>query len=72
LAEIVGAPALRLVTFGFVSPRKIVGAEVHRALVKANWIVIGGMGRSSLRIGMQLAFGVLLWLTWALALRGTA
>jgi len=64
------APALRIITFGFVNPRKIVGTEVHRLLVKANWIMIGGMWRSSLRIGMQFVFGLTLWLTWAFALRG--
>ncbi len=66
------SPALRLVTFGFVNPRKVVGTEVHRLLVEANWIVIGGMWRISLRTGMQLAFGLSLWLTWAFALRGAA
>jgi hypothetical protein len=66
------APALRMITFGFVNPRKIVGAEVQRVLVDANWIVIGGMWRTSLRSGMQLAFGLSLWLTWAFALRRTA
>lgn len=59
------APALRIVTVGFVNPRKLVGVEVQRLLVEANWIMIGGMWRSSLRIGMQLAFGLSLWLTWA-------
>lgn len=66
------SPALRLVTFGFINPRKIVGAEVQRLLVDANWIVIGGMWRTSLRIGMQLAFGLSLLLTWAFALREPA
>lgn len=66
------APALRMVTFGFVNPRKIVGAEVQRLLVEANWIMIGGMWRSSLRIGAQIAFGLSLWLTWAFALRESA
>jgi hypothetical protein len=63
------SPALRMLTFGFINPRKIVGAEVHRMLVDANWIVIGGMWRMSLRMGMRLAFGLSLWLTWAFALR---
>jgi hypothetical protein len=65
------SPALRMVTFGFINPRKIVGAEVQKMLVDANWIVIGGMWRTSLRIGMQLAFGLSLWLTWAFGLRGS-
>jgi hypothetical protein len=64
------SPAVRMVTFGFVNPRKIVGAEVQEMLVAANWVLIGGMRRMSLRIGMQLAFGLSLWLTWALALPG--
>jgi hypothetical protein len=63
------APAVRMVTLGFINPRKIVGVEVEKALVAANWIVMGGMRRTSLRVGMQLAFGLALWLTWALALR---
>ena len=66
------APALRIVTFGFINPRKIVGVEVHKAFVDANWVLIGGMHRYSIRVGMQLAFGLSLWLTWAFALRGPA
>jgi hypothetical protein len=60
------APALRMVTFGFINPRKIVGVEVQRALADANWVVIGGMWRLSLRTGTQFAVGLILWLTWAL------
>jgi hypothetical protein len=63
------APALRIVSFGFFNPRKMVGTELQKGLVKANWIMVGGMRRSSLRIGAQLAFGLFLWLTWAFALR---
>ncbi len=63
------APAVRLVTFGFVNPRKIVGKKVQDLLVQANWIMIGGLRRTSLRMGMQLALGLSLWLTWAFALR---
>jgi hypothetical protein len=65
-------PAVRMVTFGFVNPRKMVGEELQRVFVDANWIVIGGLRRTSLRIGAQLAFGLSLWLTWALLLRESA
>ncbi|HYV35969.1 MAG TPA: hypothetical protein VE988_09720 [Gemmataceae bacterium] len=65
------APAVRMVTFGFVNPRKIVGKEVQRMFVDANWVVIGELRRTSLRIGTQLAFGLSLWLIWAFALRET-
>jgi len=66
------APALRMVTLGFIHPRKIVSAEVQGALASANWIMIGGMWRLSLRTGMQVAVGLSLWLTWAFALRAAA
>lgn len=66
------APAVRLLTFGFINPRHAVGVEVQKALVEANWNMIGGMGRSSLRMGMQLAFGLSLWISWAVALRDSA
>lgn len=60
------APAVRVVPLGLVNPRKIVGVEVQRLLVKANCIMMGGMGRSSPRIAFRLAFGLSLCLTWAL------
>ena len=65
------APALRFVTFGLINPRKIVNEQVQEALVKASLIVNGQMWRWSLQIGMRLAFGLALWITWALALRGS-
>jgi hypothetical protein len=64
------APAVRFVTFGLINPRKIVNEQVREALVKASLIVNGQMWRWSLQIGMRLAFGLTLWITWALALRG--
>jgi hypothetical protein len=64
-------PALRMVTFGFVNPRKIVGAEVQRVLVDANWIVIGGMWPTSLRIGMQLGFWPLIMAHLGIRVAGT-
>jgi hypothetical protein len=59
------APAVSIATFGFINPRKIVGVEVHRLLMEANWMMIGGLGRSSLRIAVQMSFGLSLWLSWA-------
>jgi hypothetical protein len=66
------APALRIVSFGFFNPRKMVGTELQKGLVQANWIMVGGMHRTSLRIGAQFAFGLFLWLTWAFILREPA
>jgi hypothetical protein len=63
------APVLRFVTFGLVNPRKIVNRQVREAIVNASLIVNGKMWSWSLRIGMRLAFGLVLWATWALVLR---
>jgi hypothetical protein len=64
------APVLRFVTLGLINPRKIVNEQVLEALVKANLIVNGQMWRWSLQIGMRVAFGLALWITWDLALSG--
>jgi hypothetical protein len=40
-----------------------------QALVKASLVVNGQMWRWSLQIAMRLAFGLTLWITWAVALR---
>ena len=64
------APALRWVTLGLINPRKIVNEQIREALVKASLIVNGQMWRWSLQIGMRLTFGLALWFSWALALRG--
>jgi hypothetical protein len=63
------APALRFLTLGLINPRKIVNTQVLEALVKASLVVNGQMGRWSLQIGMRAAFGLALWMTWAVALR---
>jgi hypothetical protein len=66
------APALRFMTLGLINPRKIVNEQVRVALVKASLIVNGQMWRWSLQIGMRLAFGLALWITWAYALHGSS
>ena len=50
---------------------EIVGLEVEKVLVDANWLMLGGMRRSALRIGMQLPVGLSLGLTRVFALRET-
>lgn len=58
------SPAIRIVSFGFINPRKIVGVEIQRALSDATWVLIGGLRILSLRTAMQFAVGLSLWLTW--------
>jgi hypothetical protein len=66
------APALRILTFGLVNPRRIVNDQVREAILKANVIVNGQIWRWALQIGMRLAFGLALWETWMVALRGAS
>src|SRR5262245_33551050 len=59
------SPALRILTFGYVNPRKIVNDEVYKALVAASLVVNEQMWRWALQLGTRFAFGLTLWLTWA-------
>lgn len=60
------APAVKVLTFGYVNPRQMVHDEVRKALVQATLDFNRMMWRWALQIGMRLAFGLTLWLTWAL------
>jgi hypothetical protein len=63
------AIVVRVFTFGFINPRRLVTVEVRKALIDASqllnttlWWVIG-------QTGLRLAFGLALWLTWAVTRR---
>jgi hypothetical protein len=58
------APAIRVFTLGFVHPRRLVGVEVHKALVDATRQLNSGLWWSSLPISLRIAFGGSLWLTY--------
>ena len=62
------APAIRVLTFGLIHPRRIVGEQVQKALVDASLSINGQLWAMSLQIVLRLAFGLALWLTWAVAL----
>ena len=63
------APAVRVLTFGLVHPRRIVGEQVRVALVEASLAANGELWAMSLQILARFAFGLALWVTWAVALR---
>lgn len=63
------AGAVRVLTFGFVNPRRTVHEEVGKALAQAMLDLNRMMWRWALQIAMRLAFGLTLWFTWALAVR---
>jgi hypothetical protein len=59
------APTLRVLTFGFLNPRRLVQAEVQKALAQATADLNLMLWRWSLQTGVRLVFGAALWLTWA-------
>jgi hypothetical protein len=63
------APAVRVLSFGLIHPRRIVSEQVRRALVDASLAVNGQLWALSLQILARFAFGLALWVTWAAALR---
>jgi hypothetical protein len=63
------APAIRFMTAGLVNPRRIVGEQVRQALVAASLDANGQLWEMSLQIVTRFAFGLALWITWAVALR---
>jgi len=58
------APAVRVFTLGFVHPRKLVGVEVRNVLVEAVRQLNLSLWWSSLQVGLRIAFGASLWLTY--------
>jgi hypothetical protein len=60
------APAVRFLTFGFINPRRMVHDEVRKALVAASDLLNRNLYWVSLQMGLRVAFGLGLWLTWAL------
>ena len=66
------APALRILTLGYVNPRQMVRQEVIKALTNASVDMNKMMWRWALQIGVRLAFGLTLWLTWYLAVHAPA
>ena len=59
------APAVRVLTFGLIHPRRLVGEQVRAALVDASLAVNGQLWAMSLQVVTRFAFGLALWVTWA-------
>lgn len=60
------AHVVRVVTFGWVNPRKMVAVEVEKALVSVGDMLNFSLWWVAVQMGLRVAFGVSLWLTWAL------
>jgi hypothetical protein len=62
------APVVRLFTMGYVNPRKMVAVEVQKAMLEASKLINATFWWVSLQTGLRVAFGLALWLTYALAM----
>lgn len=60
------APVVKAVTFGFVNPRRMVNDEVQKALVAAGDLIERSLYLTSLQMGLRVAFGLSLWVAWAI------
>lgn len=63
------AHVVRVVTFGFYNPRKIVADEVRKALLAVSAMLNYTLWWTNLQVGLRFTFGLTLWLTWALTHR---
>jgi hypothetical protein len=63
------APAVRVLSLGLIHPRRIVGEQVRQALVEAALAANGQLWAMCLQVVARFAFGLALWVTWAVAVR---
>jgi hypothetical protein len=60
------APVVRVVTLGFVNPRKMVDDEVRSALQKATELLNSTLWWVSIQTGLRILFGLSLWSSFAI------
>jgi hypothetical protein len=60
------APVVRLFTLGYINPRQMVAVEVRAALVSASKLLNSTVWWVITQTGLRIAFGLSLWLTYAL------
>jgi hypothetical protein len=61
------APLVRVVTFGYVNPHRIVSQEVQKALVELNRMLNSTLWWIATQAALRIAYGLAVWLTWAFA-----
>lgn len=59
------AHVVRVITFGFLNPRKMVDEEVRNALIAASGLLNNTLWWVTVQLGLRVTFGLSLWLTWA-------
>ena len=60
------AHVVRVFTFGMINPRQMVNVEVGKALIQASHMLNTTLWWVTAQVGLRVAFGLSLWLTWAL------
>ena len=60
------ASVVKIVTFGRINPRRMVAEEVRKALTDASGLLSTTLWWTTLQTGLRFAFGLSLWITWAL------
>jgi hypothetical protein len=66
------AHVVRFFTLGFINPRRLVSTEVQKALHGATRQLNSALWWMSIQMGLRIAFGLSLWLTWAIMLHEAA
>jgi hypothetical protein len=61
------AHVVRVFTFGRVNPRRMVADEVRKALLDVAQMLNTSLWWMTVQLGLRIAFGLSIWLTWALA-----
>jgi hypothetical protein len=59
------ANVVRVVSFGYLNPRRMVAQEVEKALLAVSGMLNFTLWWVALQIGLRFVFGASLWLTWA-------
>lgn len=56
---------VRVLSLGYLDPRQIVHAEVEKALTELNGMLTFTLWWVCLQVGLRIAFGLSLWVSWA-------
>jgi hypothetical protein len=59
------AHVVRVFTFGYIDPRKMVNEEVRKALVVVSQMLNTSLWWTTLQMGLRVCFCLSLWMTWA-------
>src|SRR5947209_5143006 len=60
------APVIHFFTLGYVNPRKMVAVEVRNALEQTSRLLNSTLWWVTAQVSFRIAFGLSLWLTWAI------